>query len=325
MQCVANDLGDEVRIKDSPVLGEVARCYRRLADALIAGRGANSDQVNALEDICHTLRHETPVPRLPVARDALVLASNALMPEFSRKTLSVPVMDPMMGIRLHDLPECSVALAVPPGPPATAGTGGNGRVPKSGNGVSTSAIPPVRIVSLAPTPGIELTPPIPVQTGVGVMTDGQATSAEQRLPAAGAKPGLAGESPSDKAVDGLADRSAAKPKARSPVSELNASLPISESAVISALPALSSNGRKISRRAVARSERTPTGYGITGSDGRSRSVARTADAVPSAMESGPASRSAYPNSSNSGYSAATPPSLPLMGPPLRPQTSGSVR
>ena len=325
MQCVANDLGDEVRVKDAPALADVARCYRRLGDALVAGRGASTDQVNALEDICHNLRHETLVSRSPVARDALILASNALMPDFSRKTASVPTSDPMMGIRLHDLPECAVAFAQPPGPPATAGTPGPSRVARSGNGVSTSAVEPVRIVSLAPTPGVELMPPGVPKVGAGLMAEGQA---------AAGKPGSAaevrsGNSVPEPAVDPVAgkvaDLAAGKTKARSPVSELNASGPISESAVISALPAVSANTRKSSRRPIARGERNTAGYGVAASDARTRSPARTAAVVPPDLDSKMSARSSTPGATNSGYSAATPPPLPLMGPPLRPQTSGSVR
>jgi hypothetical protein len=36
-------------------------------------------------------------------------------------------------------------------------------------------------------------------------------------------------------------------------------------------------------------------------------------------------RSSNSQSSNSAISASLPPSLPLMGPPLKPQTAGSVR
>jgi len=324
MQCVANDLGDEVRVKDAPALADVARCYRRLGDALVAGRGASTDQVNALEDICHNLRHETLVSRSPVARDALILASNALMPDFSRKTASVPTSDPMMGIRLHDLPECAVAFAQPPGPPATAGTPGPSRVARSGNGVSTSAVEPVRIVSLAPTPGVELMPPGVPKVGAGLMAEGQSAAAKPGS-AAEVRSGTVPELAVDPVAGKAADLAAVKTKARSSVSELNASGPISESAVISALPAVSASSRKTSRRPVARGERNTAGYGVAATEPRTRSPARTAAAVPPELESKMSARSSVPGSTNSGYSAATPPPLPLMGPPLRPQTSGSVR
>ena len=332
MQCVANDLGDEVRVKDAPALADVARCYRRLGDALVAGRGASTDQVNALEDICHNLRHETLVSRSPVARDALILASNALMPDFSRKTASVPTSDPMMGIRLHDLPECAVAFAQPPGPPATAGTPGPSRVARAanggvngGNGVSTSAVEPVRIVSLAPTPGVELVPPVPAKVGAAVLAEGQGTGGKPGGPA-DLRPGAGGsESVVDPVAGKVADLAAGKTKARSSVSELNASGPISESAVISALPAVSASSRKSSRRPVARGERNTTGYGVAATEPRTRTPARTASALPPELESKMSARSSVPGSTNSGYSAATPPPLPLTGPPLRPQTSGSVR
>ena len=329
MQCVANDLGDEVRVKDAPALADVARCYRRLGDALVAGRGASTDQVNALEDICHNLRHETLVSRSPVARDALILASNALMPDFSRKTVSLPTSDPMMGIRLHDLPECVVAFAQPPGPPATAGTPGPSRVARAANGgmngVSTSAVEPVRIVSLAPTPGVELVPPVPAKVGAAVLAEGQGTGVKPGGPA-DMRPGAGGsESVVEPVAGKVADLAAGKTKSRSSVSELNASGPISESAVISALPAVSSGTRKSSRRSIARGERNTAGYGVAASDARTRSPARTAVAVPPELESKTSSRSSGSGTTNSGYSAATPPPLPLTGPPLRPQTYGSVR
>jgi len=325
MQCVANDLGDAVRVKDAPALGDVARCYRRLGDALVSGRGSNTDQINALEDICHNLRHETLVTQSPVARDALILASNALMPDFSRKTASVPMSDPMMGIRLHDLPECAVTFAQPAGPPATAGTPGPSRVARSGNGVTTSAVEPVRIVSLAPTPGVELMPPGAPKFGAGLMAEGQATAVKPGS-AAEVRLGNGASEPATEPVAGkMPDLAAAKSKARSSVSELNASGPISESAVISALPAVSTSNRKSSRRPVDRGERNTAGYGVAASDARTRSPARTAAVVQPELETKMSARSSVPGATNSGYSAATPPPLPLTGPPLRPQTSGSVR
>jgi hypothetical protein len=325
MQCVANDLGDEVRLKDAPALGEVARCYRRLGDALVSGRGASTDQINALEDICHNLRHEILVPRLPLARDAQILASNTLMPDFSRRTVGVPTVDPLMGIRLHDLPECAVVLAQPAGSPATAGMSGPSRAAKSENVASTSSVEPVRIVSLAPTSGVELTPPGVAKVSAAPMVDGQANAG---------RPGSAAEARSgggvsEPAVDPIAvkagDLPAAKNKGRSSVSELNASGPISESAVISALPAFSASPKKIPRRPIARAERNTAGYGVAAPEPRAQMPARTAAALPPELESKTSSRSSGLGGTNSGYSAATPPPLPLTGPPLRPQTSGSVR
>jgi hypothetical protein len=326
MQCVANDLGDGVRLKDSPVLGEVARCYRRLGDALVSGRGGSTDQINALEDICRNLRRETLVPRLPLARDAQILASNTLMPDFSRKTVGVPTVDPMMGIRLHDLPECAVVFAQPAGPPATAGISGLSRAVKSENGASTSPVEPVRIVSLAPTSGVELTPPGAAKGGTAQMVDGQEASAGRPGSAAEAR---SGGGVSEPAVDPVAVKAAdlpvAKNKGRSPVSEFNASGPISESAVISALPAVSGGSKKISRRPIARAERNTAGYGVAAPEPRARLPARTSAALPPELESKTSTRSSGLGGTSSGYSAATPPPLPLTGPPLRPQTSGSVR
>ena len=325
MQCVANDLGDEDRMNDAPALGEVARCYRRLGDALVSGRGASTDQINALEDICHNLRHETLVPRLPLARDAQIFASNKLMPDFSRKTVSVPTLDPMMGIRLHDLPECAVVFAQPAGSPATSGTSGPSRAAGLGNSATTSSVEPVRIASLAPTPGVEQTPSGTAKVGATMMADGQVNAGR---PAAAAEV-QSGGGVSEPAVDRIAvkaaDLPAAKNKGRSPVSGLNASEPISESAVISALPAVSGGSKKISRRPAARAERNTAGYGVAAPEPRARIPARTAAALPPELESKTSTRSSGPGGTNSGYSAATPPPLPLTGPPLRPQTSGSVR
>ena len=324
MQCVANDLGDDVRVKDAPALGEVARCYRRLGDALVSGRGASTDQINALEDICHNLRHETPVPRSTLARDAQILASNTLMPDFSRRTVSVPTVDPMRGIRLHDLPECAVVLAQPAGPPATAGTSGPSRAAKSETGASTSSVEPVRIVSLAPTLGVELTPPGAAKVGAALMVDGQANAGRPGSAAEARSGAVVSEPAVDPIAVKAADLPAAKNKGRSPVSELNASGPISESAVISALPAVSASPKKIPRRPIARAERNTAGYGVAAQDPRPLMPVRTVAAPPD-LESKTSTRSSSVGGTNSGYSAATPPPLPLTGPPLRPQTSGSVR
>jgi hypothetical protein len=300
MQCVANELSDE----DAPVLGEVARCYRRLGDALVSGRGASTDQINALEDVCYNFRHETPVPRLPLARDVQILVSNTLLPDFSRKTVRVPPVDPLRGIRLHDLPECAVVLAQPAGLPATAGFSELNRVAKAENDASTSSVEPVKIVSLTPTPRVELTPPAAAEawSGGGVS-----------LPAV------------DPTAVKAAELPAARTNSQSPGSELDASKLNSESAVISALPAASGGSKKISRRPIARAEPKIAGYGVVASDPRTRTPARTAAASPPELESKTSTRSSGLGGSSSGYSAATPPPLPLTGPPLRPQTSGSVR
>ena len=332
MQCVANDLSDEVRAKESPMLVEVSRCYRALGDALVAGRGANNDQVNALEDICRNLRHETVLPRSSSARDALLLASDALMPSFSRRTITVPTSDPMMGIRLADLPDCAVALSIPVGPPLAAGTPGPNRVSRAGNGVTTSAVQSPRFAYLT-SPGGDLAPTTPattpLQTAPASLAEGQ-TTADPALGAASAsvsKPAaLATErSGADKLPDGLVDRTVGKSKARTSSSELNASAPISESAVISALPAVSTTVRKPGRRTTARAERSPTGYGVAVDADRARSTPRTLAGVNAGAESQSSGRSSNSSAAGYGYSASSPPSLPLMGPPLRPQTAGSVR
>jgi|GEM_PF-1567163 len=332
MQCVANDLSDEVRAKESPMLVEVSRCYRALGDALVAGRGANNDQVNALEDICRNLRHETVLPRSSSARDALLLASDALMPSFSRRTITVPTNDPMMGIRLADLPDCAVALSIPAGPPLAAGTPGPNRVSRAGNGVTTSAFQSPRFAYLS-SPGSDLAPTTsattPLQTAPASLAEGQ-TTADPALGAASAsvsKPAaLATErSGADKLPDGLVDRTVGKSKARTSSSELNASAPISESAVISALPAVSTTVRKPGRRTTARAERSPAGYGVTADADRARSTPRTLAGVNAGAESQSGGRSSNSSAAGYGYSASSPPSLPLMGPPLRPQTAGSVR
>jgi len=325
MQCVANDLGDEVRLTETPVLAEVARCYRRLGDALVSGRGANTDQINALEDVCRNLRHETPVPRLPLARDVQILVSNTLLPDFSRKTVRVPPVDPLRGIRLHDLPECAVVLAQPAGSLATAGMSGPSRAAKSENVASTSSVEPVRIVSMAPTSGVELTPPGAAKVGAATMVDGQGNAGKPGS-AAEARPGSRVSEP---AVDVMAvkeaDLPAERTKGRSSGSEPNASGLISESAVINALPAVSGSTKKIPRRPIARAERNTVGYGVAASDPGALKPARTAAALPPELESKTSSRSSGLGGASSGYSAATPPPLPLTGPPLRPQTSGSGR
>jgi len=335
MQCVANDLSDEVRAKESPVLVEVARCYRALGEALVAGRGANNDQVNALEDICRNLRHETVLPRASSARDALLLASDALMPSFSRRTVTVPTNDPMMGIRLHDLPDCAVALSIPAGPPLAAGTPGPNRVSIAGNGVVTSAVQPQRFEYLTPSAG-DLAPAIPatapLQAVPASLAEGQKKSADVRsastsTSATAPKPLTTAEdrAGADKLPDGVVDRTVGKSKARNSSLELNASAPISESAVISALPAVSTSGRKPPRRTTARPERNPVGYGVAASVDRARSTPRTSAGVNAGAESQSGARSSNSSGAGYGYSASSPPSLPLMGPPLRPQTAGSVR
>jgi hypothetical protein len=334
MQCVANDLSDEVRAKESPVFAEVANCYRALGDALVAGRGANNDQVNALEDVCRNLRHETVMPRSPGARDALLLASDALMPSFSRRAVAVPTNSPMMGIRLHDLPDCAVALSIPQGPPSTAGTPGPNRVSRAGNGVTTSAVQSPRFAYLTP-PGADLTPApsstTPLQVVPAGLAEGQTTNADARAgsvsgtaSASAAKPSAPSEerNSADKLADGLVDRTVGKSKVRT-AAEINASASISESAVISALPAVSTSTRKPARRTTARAERNPSGYGVaTAADGRS---SQRTSAAPVVLESQSGARSSNSNGYGAGYSASSPPSLPLTGPPLRPQTAGSVR
>jgi len=341
MQCVANDLNDEVRAKESPVLAEVASCYQALGDALVAGRGVNNDQVNALEDFCRNLRHETVVSRSPVARDAVLFASDSLMPSFSRRTVAVPTNNAMMGIRLQDLPECVVALSVPSGPPTAAGIPGPNRVSRAGNGVSTSAIQSPRLTYLTP-PGADVasssSPVPPPQAVPASLAEGQTTVADGRAASAttaGSAPAsqvvpkptasIDERSVADKMSDGVVDRTVGKPKARTVLADNNALAPISESAVISALPAVSTSGRKPARRTTARAERSPTGYGMTADTDRARAASRTLAGTAAVLESPPGSRSSNPNSSSYGYSASSPPSLPLMGPPLRPQTAGSVR
>jgi len=321
MQCVANDLSDELRSKDSAVLGEVASCYRSLGDALVAGRGANIDQVNALEDVCRKLRHETLVPQSPLARDALLLASNALMPGFSRKNVNLPLVDPLRGIRLFELPDCALAFAVPSGPPGTAGTPGPNRVSRAGNGVSTSAIPPIRIVSLAPAPAVDLNPAPPPQGVPAGLVDSQTTATDPRATASSSKPPI----PTEERIGSQSADKRGAAGADKETSALNASAAISESAVISALPVVAERPRKLKRRPSTGPEKNLAGYGEIAPNTRtqSKSLASAGSTPPFESQSGP--RSSYPNSANSGYSAASPPSLPLTGPPARPQTPGSVR
>ena len=327
MQCVADDLSDEVRAKESPVLAEVANCYRALGNALVAGRGANNDQVNALEDICRNLRHETVVPRSSVARDALLLASDSLMPGFSRKSVVVPTTDPMMGIRLHDLPDCTLALALPSSP-ASVASAGSSSVNRTSNGAVTGGVQTPRFANLTP-PGVELaaaspssfsapqsapqSPPQPPPQSVS-------SSQAEPLPPSGA----------DKLAEGLVDRTVGKTKGRPLGSEMSSAGQISESAVINALPSVPAGGRKPSRRTVARVDRGQSGYTVKTVD-RSQSSSRSGAPEVSDSQSGSqsgsrsGSRPSYSNSSNSAVSASSPPSLPLMGPPLKPQTAGSVR
>ena len=326
MQCVANDLSDDSLAKDSPLLAEVARCYRDLGDALVSGRGANNDQVNALEDICRNLRHETVAPRLPRARDALLVASDALMPGFSRQAVTVPTTAPMMGIRLHDLPDCAVVLSVPAGgAPSVAGTPGPNRVSRAGDGASTSAVQSPRFAYLE-APGGDLAPassPTPIQAVSASLAESQTISEAGATPAS--KPvALAAERPrAEKMAEVSADRTVGKSKSRAVASDANASAPISESAVINALPSMSASGRKPARRTTARVERSSTGYGVAGDAERTRSTPRSLAGANAGTESQSGARSS--SSYGSGYTASSPPSLPLMGPPLRPQTAGSVR
>ena len=328
MQCVADDLSDEVRAKESPVLAEVANCYRALGNALVAGRGANNDKVNALEDICRNLRHETVVPRSSVARDALLIASDSLMPGFSRKSVVVPTIDPMMGIRLHDLPDCALALALPSGP-ASVASAGQGAVNRTLNGAVTGSVQTPRFANLTP-PGVELATASPSSVAASQsapqspsQSPPQAVSSSQAepLPPSGA----------DKLAEGLVDRTVGKTKGRLLGSELSSAAQISESAVINALPSVPAGGRKSSRRAIARGERNQSGYTVKTVD-RSQSSSRSGAGAPEASDSQSGSsgsrsgsRSSYSTSSNPAISASSPPSLPLMGPPLKPQTAGSAR
>jgi hypothetical protein len=340
MQCVANDLADEAQAKGAPILVEVARCYRALSDALVAGRGANNDQVNALEDICRNLRHETVVPRSTSSRDALLFGSDALMPSFSRRTVAVPTNDPMRGLRLHDLPECMVALSVSPRPTAVAVTPVSNRASAAGNGAVTSPVQSPRFTNLT-SPGGDLAAsqsPTSIQAVPESLAEGQTTVVNGRAasaPAAGSASALAfapqptasidERSVADKVADGVVDRTVGKPKARTVVADNNASAPISESAVISALPAVSTSGRKPARRTNARAERSPAGYDVTAGTYRARSTPRTLAGANAGAESQSGARSSSSSGAGYGYSASSPPSLPLMGPPLRPQTAGSVR
>ena len=312
MQCVADDLSDGVRAKESPVFAEVANCYRALGNALVAGRGANNDQVNALEDICRKLRHETVVPRSTVSRDVLMLASDALMPEFSRSSVQVPTVDPMRGIRLHDLPDCALALALPPGP-ASMVTSGPNPVNRTVSGVMTGSVQAPRFVNLSP-PGADVgaasaaTPPV-LQPAPQAAPVSQAEST----------PSLGEE----KLSQGGVDRTIGKSKGRIPGSEMNASAPITESAVINALPAPSAGVRKASKRTTAQVDRSQSGYTVKTVDHGPSS--RASSGGPAGSDSKSGLRSSNSQSSNSAISASLPPSLPLMGPPLKPQTAGSVR
>ena len=324
MQCAADDLSSEARVKELPVLGEVANCYRALGNALVAGRGANNDQVNALEDICRNLRHETVVPRSSVARDALVLASDSLMPGFSRKTVAVPTSDPMMGIRLHDLPDCALALALPPGPASVASAGPSG-FNRTLSGAVTGSVQEPRFAYMVPS-GVELftAPPSSVPAP---------QSASQPPPQAVASSPTESLSPSGTAMpaEGVVDRTVGKTKSRVPGSEMSSAAQISESAVINALPSVPAGSRKSSRRPIARVERNQSGYPVKTVDrgqtsSRSgRGVSDASDSQSGSSGSRSGSRSSYSTPSNSAISASSPPSLPLMGPPLKPQTAGSAR
>jgi len=312
MQCVADDLSDDVRAKESPVLVGVANCYRALGNQLLAGRGAKNDQVNALEDICRKLRHEAVVPRSTVSRDALMLASDALMPAFSRSSVQVPTVDPMRGIRLHDLPDCEVALALPPGPAATANSGPN-PVNRAANGVMTGSVQAPRFAYLVPS-GADMGAASPAPL-----------AAPQPVPQVA--PPIQAEYPSsaglEKLTGGTADRTVGKSKGRLPGSEMSASTPITESAVINALPAPSAGVRKSSRRTTAQVDRSQSGYTVKTVDPSASSRASSGALAGPDPQSG--LRSSNSQSSNPAISASSPPSLPLMGPPLKPQTAGSVR
>jgi hypothetical protein len=283
-----------------------------LGNALVAGRGVSNDQVNALEDICRKLRHETVVPRSTVSRDALMLASDALMPGFSRSSVQVPTVDPMRGIRLHDLPDCELALALPPGPAVTANSGLN-PANRTVNGVMTGSVQAPRFASLSPS-GADMgaaspaTPPTPL-------------AAPQAAPPiqAEAPPSLGAE----KLTEGRVDRTVGKSKGRLPGSEMGASAPITESAVINALPAPSAGSRKASKRTTAQVDRSQSGYMVKTVDRSPSSGASSG--VPAGSDSQSGLRSSNSQSSNPAVSASSPPSLPLMGPPLKPQTAGSVR
>jgi hypothetical protein len=324
MQCVATDLSNEGLISASPVLIEVASCYRALGDALVAGRGANNDQINALEDVCRNLRHQTVVPRTPTARDLSVFASDVLMPGFSRRTVAVPTINPLMGIRLHDLPDCSVALMVPPGPPSTAGTLPASRVSGGDSGAVTSSIQSPRLANTSYI-GVESSPLAPLQDAPTGLTEGKASGADLRSVAAPKATVPSDErSGANKLVEDAVDRTVGKSKARVSVADVNGLASISESAVIHALPVVTTAGRKTTRRTTAREERGPVGYGgATAADGGSKT--RTVAVPPAVPDSPLGARSSSSNGSNTGYSALSPPGLPLTGPPLRPQTAGAVR
>jgi len=304
MECVANDLEDSGRQLRSAVLTEVAACYRRLGDTLVAGRGSSVDQINALEDVCHQLRYASTNVRRPLVPDPKIAASDLLMPEFSRMAVVASVSNPMQGVRLHDLPECARSFVLPP---TTAA--------RSDQGASVAAVAqgvPTVIVNQASLPAV----------GSGMPTNAQASEANK----------AAGSSANEKTAS-LATLVSERVSVPSPVALAvdakdvqapKSSSLISESAVIGALPGLSmakpDRARKVAaKRRAAPSSATVYGYGVPASggqnsDGRGKK-APPENASPPAM----AAKTLTQEQVLSGLSAASPPGLPLTGPPPRPQ------
>jgi len=314
MQCVADDLGTADRVSRSAVLGAVSRCYERLGEALIAGRGANTDQVNALEDVCRNVRTVPPVPRNAVIQDPFIAASNVLMPGFSRNQVPLPPLDPLISVRLQGLPECAVVYATPSGPAPSfaeasvpAGSFGEGAK------VSTASVASANIQTVS------------VSTSISVPSTPIAAPAVPSVAQAG------GTNGADARAEGSnknALQADTKVGAQAPLSAMATAQPISESAAISALPAVSGVLPKpiktAAPKAPARSAKKPAppqsiaGYGEPAKAGNSGSTQPEA-------EPKFAPRQQNGNAAASGFSAASPPGLPLMGPPTRPLASSPVR
>jgi hypothetical protein len=300
MDCAANDLENSARELRAPALAEVASCYRRLGELLVSGRGSTVDQVNALEDVCHQLRHSTLIVQRPLVPDLIVAASNLVMPEFSRMGVVSPVDNPLQAVRLHDLPECARSVVSPS--VVNARLDGTGSLPAVQQAVTTAS------VNQAAIPVTALVMP----ANLGGSSAGRGSISE-----------VMEKSVSDANAPTLG--TPASPRALAGAGVAKGSPPISESAVIGALPGVLAGKPERARKTVAKRRVAPStasaayGYGpsVLGGQSSGGSDRKVLGEGPGSVPG--STKAPIQEQVASRLSAAVPPGLPLTGPPPRPQ------
>jgi len=300
MECVANDLEDSGRQLRSAVLTEVAACYRRLGDALVAGRGSSVDQINALEDVCHQLRHSTLVVQRPLVPDLIVAASNLVMPGFSSMGVVSPVDNPLQAVRLHDLPECARSVVSPS--VVNVRVDGTGSIPPVAQAVTTGSVNQAAIPVTA----------LVVPANLGISSSGSGSISE-----------VTEKSVSDANAPILG--TPGSPRTLPGAGVAKGAIPISESAVIGALPGMLSGKPERSRKTAAKRRTASStasaayGYGPSAPGGQSAGggVKKVLGEEPGSMPG--STKAPIQDQVASRLSAAVPPGLPLTGPPPRPQ------